>query len=78
MPANDSAALQTAATDDSTERTRVPVAGGVLVYEQRKLGRELVGFEAVKSWNDLRSALTARGHGVGALHHTPELDGGRR
>jgi hypothetical protein len=28
------------------ERTRAPLAGGVLVYEQRGLGRELVGVEA--------------------------------
>lgn len=67
-------------TDDSaaSRRTRVPVAGGVLVYEPRQLGRELIGFEAVDDWNDLRTALTARGHGVGAIHHLPVLDGGSR
>jgi hypothetical protein len=58
-----------------THRTRVPVAGGVLVYEPRQLGRELVGFEAVDDWSDIRAALTARGHGVGAIHHLPVLDG---
>jgi hypothetical protein len=65
-------------TDDShtaSRRTRVPVAGGVLVYEPRQLGRELVGFEAVDDRNALRAALTARGHGVGAIHHLPVLDG---
>jgi hypothetical protein len=57
------------------ERQRVPVAGGVLVYEPRDLGRELVGFEEVECWDSLRSALAARGHGVGAIHHLPVLDG---
>lgn len=58
------------------ERTKVPVSGGVLVYEQREIGRELVGFEDVESWADLRTALAARGIGVGAVNHLPELDGG--
>jgi hypothetical protein len=64
--------------DDShtaSRRARVPVAGGVLVYEPRQLGRELIGFEAVDDWSDIRAALTARGHGVGAIHHLPVLDG---
>jgi hypothetical protein len=64
-------------TDDShtaSRRSRVPVAGGVLVYEPRRLGRELVGFEAVDDWTALRAALTARGHGVGAIHHLPVLN----
>lgn len=55
-------------------RTRVPVAGGVLVYEAREVGRELIGFEDVTSWDGVRSALQARGIGVGAIHHKPELD----
>jgi hypothetical protein len=38
-------------------RTRVPVAGGVLVYESRVVVRELVGFEDVTEWDDVRSAL---------------------
>lgn len=59
------------------ERTRVPVAGGVLVYEQRGTGRELVGFEDVEDWADLRSGLAARGHDVGAIHHLPVFDEGR-
>jgi hypothetical protein len=42
-----------------THRTRVPAAGSVLVYETRRLGRELIGFEAVDDWNDLRTALAA-------------------
>lgn len=58
------------------ERTKVPVSGGVLVYEHRAVGREMVGFEDVESWADLRTALAARGIGVGAVNHLPELDGG--
>lgn len=59
----------------SADRVRVPVAGGVLVYERRDLGKELVGFEDVDDWSDIRSALAARGHGVGAIHQKPVLDG---
>ncbi len=29
------------------DRTRAPIAGGVLVYEHRALGKELVGVEDV-------------------------------
>lgn len=60
----------------STDRVRVPVAGGVLVYEDEpdELGRRLVGFEDVESFTDLRTALAARGIGVGAMHHKPVLD----
>ena len=67
---------------ESTEhnRTRVPVAGGVLVYESHpeEVGRELIGFEEVTSWSELRSALAARGIGVGAIHHKPVLDDSTR
>ena len=56
------------------ERQRVPVSGGVLVYESRALGRELIGFEDVENWDDLADAIAARGHGRGAIHHVPELD----
>jgi hypothetical protein len=56
------------------ERTRVATAGGVLVYEHRTLGKELVGFRAVEDWDALADALRARGHGTGAIHHLPELD----
>jgi hypothetical protein len=59
---------------ESTDRTRVPVAGGVLVYEHRGTGRDLVAFEDVESWSDLRTALAARGHNAGAIHHLEELD----
>lgn len=63
---------------ESTEdnRTRVPVAGGVLVYENLvgEVGRELVGFEDVTDWSAVRSALQVRGHGVGAAHHLPILN----
>jgi hypothetical protein len=56
------------------ERQRVPVSGGVLVYESRDLGRELIGFEDVENWGDLADAIAARGHGRGAIFHKPELD----
>jgi len=69
-----------AATDGGRtgeDRTRVPVAGGVLVYEPADgVGRELVGFEDVDDWDGVRSALDARGVGVGAIHHLPVLDEG--
>ena len=63
-------------TEHEHTRTRVPVAGGVLVYESRpeEVGRELIGFEEVDDWDELRGALAARGVGVGAIHHKPELD----
>jgi len=60
--------------DESTERSRVPVAGGVLVYESRAVGKELVGVERVDDWDALGDALAARGHGRGAVYHLPELD----
>jgi len=67
-----------AATDGGRtgeDRTRVPVAGGVLVYEPADgVGKELVGFEDVDDWSAIRSALVARGVGVGAIHHKPVLD----
>ena len=59
---------------DTGTKTRVPVAGGVLVYESRALGRELIGFEDVGNWDDLADAIAARGHGRGAIFHKPELD----
>jgi len=52
----------------------VATAGGVLVYEKRQLGKELVGFRAVTDWDDLADGLRARGHDHGAIHHLPELD----
>ena len=63
-------------TEPEHTRTRVPVAGGVLVYESAVdgVGRELVGFEDVTEWDGVRSALAARGHSVGAIHHLPVLD----
>jgi len=59
---------------DAGDRQRVPVAGGVLVYEARGVGRELVGFRDVTDWDDVADALRARGHGTGAIYHLPELD----
>lgn len=64
-------------TQDRTapdHRTRVPLAGGTLVYEPRRLGRELVGFEDVTDWDALADGLAARGLGRGAIHYLPELD----
>lgn len=52
----------------------VSVSGGILVYEKRTLGNELVGFRAVEDWDDLADALRARGHDHGAIHHLPQLD----
>jgi len=68
----DTTAVNDCGTD--TDRTRVPVAGGVLVYEARAVGKELVGFEAVEDWAALADAVAARGHGRGAVYHNPELD----
>ena len=63
-------------TEHEHTRTRVPVAGGVLVYESAvdEVGRELIGFEDVTDWSGIRSALAARGIGVGAIHYKPVLD----
>jgi hypothetical protein len=57
-------------------RTRVPVSGGVLVFESRagEVAKELIGFEEVIDWDGVRSALAARGIGVGGIHHLPVLD----
>jgi hypothetical protein len=69
-------AVQVEGTDSEIagDRQRAPVAGGVLVYESRELGRELVGFEDVQDWDDVADALRARGHGTGAIYHLPEFD----
>lgn len=82
MSEYDTGSLQTdptAGTDTMTDRepgteVRVPVAGGVLVYETRGVGRELVGFAEVDNWDDLADALAARGHSRGAIYHLPELE----
>jgi hypothetical protein len=78
----DTGSLQTDPTDDAQlttdadagDRQRVPVAGGTLVFEDRALGKELVGFEDVDDWDDVADALAARGLGRGHVHHLPELD----
>ena len=59
---------------NADSRQRVPLAGGVLVYEERAIGRELVGFEDVADWGDLADGLAARGHDRGTIHYLPELD----
>jgi hypothetical protein len=62
------------ASQQAGDRVRVPASGGVLVYERRALGKELVGFEDVTDWDDLAAALATRGHDRGAIYHKPELD----
>ena len=56
------------------DHERVPVSGGVLVYETRALGKELVGFESVTDWDQLGEAVVARGYSRGDVLHLPELD----
>lgn len=79
MNAYDSGALERAPTTDeqsttNPDRQRVSVAGGVLVYESRALGKELVGFEDVSDFDDLADALAARGLARGHIYHLPVLD----
>jgi hypothetical protein len=73
MPNSHTDALEPADAQPANH-TRVPVSGGVLVYEIQQIGRELVGFEAVTDWDDLADGLAVRGHGRGAIHHLPRLD----
>jgi hypothetical protein len=48
---------------------------GLLVFADCDgVGRELVAFADVSDWDVIRSALEARGLGVGALGHLPEVD----
>lgn len=65
-----------------------PVDGGTLVYLVRRERRDhvdepveterrLYGFADVSDWDAVRSALARRGHDVGAIHHLPQLQGGR-
>ncbi len=62
------------AGNESTERSRVPAVGGVLMYESRDVGRELVGFEEVTDWDLLGDAVAARGYSRGDMLHLPEPD----
>ena len=73
---------------EAQQRERDVVDGGQLVYEvetehrdhlgrEVKTTRQLIGFANVTDWDGIRSALVKRGHGVGALHHLPVLDGDR-
>lgn len=45
------------------------MVGGVLVYESRAVGKELVGVESVDDWDAVADAVAARGHGRGAVYH---------
>lgn len=60
--------------DDDPERSRIPVAGGVPVYEQRAVGKALIGIKSVGDWNTLADALAALGHSRGAVYHLDELN----
>jgi len=70
----DTAEVEGTDSEIAGDLQKVPVSGGVLCYESRDLGRELVGFEDVESWDDVADALRARGHGTGAIYHLPDLD----
>lgn len=52
------------------------VDGGALVFDEscEKPGKRLVGFADVSDWDAIRSELTRRGHGVGAIHHLEVFD----
>jgi len=61
------------------------VDGGTLVYDIRsehrdhlphevEVSRRLLGFANITDWEKIRSALTRRGHGVGAIHHLPVFE----
>lgn len=63
------------------------VDGGTLIYDVRTeprahlhreatVGRQLLGFANVTGWDKIRSELTCRGHGVGAIHQLPVFEGG--
>lgn len=73
MATNELTSKNDCGTEPGT-KTRVPVAGGTLVYEKRALGKELVGFEDVADWDDIADALRARGVDTGAVFHLPQLD----
>ena len=73
---------------EAQQRERDDIDGGQLVYgveteyrdhlsRETKVARRLVGFANVTDWDAVRSALIKRGHGVGALHHLPVVEGGR-
>ena len=74
---------------ESEPIVRVPVSGGVLVYErtleynavverETETSRRLIGYEDVEDWSELKDAVIARGHGRGNALHLPELDGDAR
>lgn len=78
----------TETVSEAQQRERDDVDGGQLVYgveteyrahlgHEVKTARRLVGFANVTDWDAIRSALIKRGHGVGALHHLPVLEGDR-
>jgi len=61
------------------------VDGGTLVYDVRtehrdhlphevEVSRRLLGFAKITDWGKIRSELTRRGHGVGAIHHLPVFE----
>jgi hypothetical protein len=66
--------IDTSTQPVSGNRTRLSVAGGVLIYERCAVGKELVGFAAVENWDNLADSLGARGHNRGAIYHLPKFD----
>jgi len=63
-------ALDTEAVGDGVD------AAGYLVWRDPddELGRELVGFAAVRDWAAIRDELARRGVGAGAIHHLETFD----
>lgn len=55
--------------EKDTDVQRVPVAGGVLVFEPCDIGKRLVDVENVTDADAVRDALRARGLGHGAVDH---------
>jgi len=57
------------------ELTVADTGSGLLVFADCTdgVGRELIAFAGVTDWNAIRTALKARGLGVGAIGHRPEV-----
>jgi hypothetical protein len=66
--------VRPAGEHDTGERVAVPVASGVLMYETRALGKELVGLKSADDCDALANALAAKGYDRSAVFHLPELD----
>lgn len=56
------------------ELTVADTGNGLLVFADCDgVGRELIAFSDVTDWSAIRAALQARGLGVGAIGHLPEV-----